>query len=93
MLLYYDIKPSGASAANAEFHHFSIFKTQFFSLWPRIPAIFDDIDTWPAEKFPDWLWLVDKPSEELSPKDGKKYWRKINREKIKKNNEIMKSKF
>lgn len=66
---------------------------KFNDLIPELKPIFDDIDTWPAEKFPDWLWLVDKPSEELSPKDGKKYWRKINREKIKKNNEIMKSKF
>ena len=44
MLLYYDINLSGASAANVEFHHFSIFKTQSVSQWPGIPTICDDIE-------------------------------------------------
>ena len=44
-LYYYsEILLSGASAANVEFHHFSIFKTRSVSQWPENPTICDDIE-------------------------------------------------
>ena len=44
MVLYYDIQLSGASAANIEFHHFSMFKSHSVSQWPGIPTICDDTE-------------------------------------------------
>ena len=62
-------------------------------IFPELKATMDDIDTWPDEKFPDWLWTIDQKQTELTPQDGKKYWKKINKEKIKANNRRMKELF